>query len=283
MPAGRVPGELEADDVRNEHRDRLSEHGGFGFDAADAPAEHAQAVDHRRVRVGADQRVRIRPAHAVLLGVEHDAREMLDVDLVHDAGVRRHDLEVAERGLTPAQERVAFGVAAELDRGVLRQRVRRAVRVDLHRVIDHELGGRQRIDLVGIAAELDHRFAHRGEVDDGGHAGEVLHDHAAGRERDLVGGRRLRIPVEQRIDVGARDIHAVFEAQQVLEQDLQRIGQAGDVAVFQRSETEDFEVVAAASERRARLERVFHASSGRKNGPGRWPRTGGPGYKARGL
>src|SRR4029079_6742382 len=32
---------------------------------------------------------------------------------------------------------------------------------------------------------------------------------------------------------------------------------------FQRREAEDFEVVGAASERRARLERVFHASSGR--------------------
>ena len=182
---------------------------------------------------------------------------------MHDAGVRRHDLEIAERRLAPAQERIALGVAAELDRGVLRQRIGRAVLVDLHRVIDDQLGRRQRIDLVGIAAELDHRFAHRGEVDDGRHAGEVLHDHAAGRERDFVGGRGLRIPVEQRFDVRARDVHAVFEAQQVFQQDLQREGQAGDVAVFQRSEAEDFKVVAAASERRARLERVFHASSGR--------------------
>ena len=42
-------GEPEADDLRNEHRDRLAEHGGFGFDPADAPADHAQAVHHRGV------------------------------------------------------------------------------------------------------------------------------------------------------------------------------------------------------------------------------------------
>ena len=54
--AGRdLAGELEADDARDEHRDRLAEHGRLGLDAADAPAEHAQAVDHRGVRVGADE------------------------------------------------------------------------------------------------------------------------------------------------------------------------------------------------------------------------------------
>jgi hypothetical protein len=58
--AGRAAaGELEADDVRDQHRDRLAEHRGLGLDAADAPAEHAEAVDHGRVRVGADQRVGI--------------------------------------------------------------------------------------------------------------------------------------------------------------------------------------------------------------------------------
>ncbi len=36
---------------------RLAEHGGLGLDAADAPAEHAQAVDHGGVRVGADERI----------------------------------------------------------------------------------------------------------------------------------------------------------------------------------------------------------------------------------
>ena len=37
----------------------LAEHRGFRLDAADAPAEHGKTVDHRCVRVGADERVRI--------------------------------------------------------------------------------------------------------------------------------------------------------------------------------------------------------------------------------
>ena len=51
--------ELEADHFRQQHRQRLAEHRGFRLDAADAPAEHGEAVDHGGVRVGADQRIRI--------------------------------------------------------------------------------------------------------------------------------------------------------------------------------------------------------------------------------
>ena len=56
-PLGELAAEPEADDLRHEHGDGLAEEHGLGLDAADAPAEDAQAVDHRRVRVGADQRV----------------------------------------------------------------------------------------------------------------------------------------------------------------------------------------------------------------------------------
>ena len=54
---GQLAVELEAEDLRDEHRHRLAEHRRLGLDAADAPAQHAEAVDHRRVRVGADERV----------------------------------------------------------------------------------------------------------------------------------------------------------------------------------------------------------------------------------
>ena len=54
--------ELDADDARQQHRQRLAEHRGFGLDAADAPTEHAETVHHRRVRVGADERVGIHEA-----------------------------------------------------------------------------------------------------------------------------------------------------------------------------------------------------------------------------
>src|SRR5262249_41705427 len=83
--------------------------------AAHAPSHHPETVHHRRVRVGADERVGVRERAAGRLGVDDDAREVFEVHLMDDAGVGRHDAEVAERVLTPAQERVALAVARELE------------------------------------------------------------------------------------------------------------------------------------------------------------------------
>ena len=85
---GQLAGELEAEHLRDQHRHRLAEHRRLGLDAADAPAEHAEAVDHRRVRVGPDERVGVGLQRALvrgLVGREHDARQVLEVDLVDDA------------------------------------------------------------------------------------------------------------------------------------------------------------------------------------------------------
>ncbi len=52
---GEFAGEFDANDLRDEHEDGLAEHDGFSFDAAHAPTDDAQAVDHGGVTVGADQ------------------------------------------------------------------------------------------------------------------------------------------------------------------------------------------------------------------------------------
>ena len=221
--AGRqFAGQLEADDARDEHRDRLAEHGRLGLDAADAPAEHAEAVLHGRVGVGADARVRVSNA----LVVEDDAGEVLDVDLVDDAGAGRYDLEVVEALLAPLEELVALVVAAVLELHVALEGVLAAEDVDLHRVVDDHLGGVERVDLLRVAAEVADRLAHRGQVHDAGHAGEVLHDHAGGRELDLLGRLRLGVPAGQRADVVGGDVGAVLGAQEVFQQDFQAVREA---------------------------------------------------------
>ncbi len=214
---GQLAGQLEADDLRHEHRERLAEHRRLGFDPADAPAEHAEPVDHRRVRVGADERVRERDAVALL----DDAREVLEVDLVADAGAGRHHLEVAERALAPAEEGVPLEVALELELDVPREREPRGELVDLDGVVDHELGRDQRVHARRIAAELGDRVPHRREVDDGRDAGEVLEQHAPRRERDLARRLGVRIPARDRVGVAAVPQH-------VLEQHPQRVRQPLD-------------------------------------------------------
>ena len=134
-----------------------------------------------------------------------------------------HDGEVVERGLAPAQELVALAVALVLQRAVEGERVGPAEVVGDDGVVDDQLGGRQRVDLLRVAAEVGHRLAHGGQVDDARDAGEVLHQHPRRRELDL--GVRLgrRVPVGQRPHVVGGDVGAVLGAQQVLEQHLQRV------------------------------------------------------------
>ncbi len=252
---GQRAAQLEADDLGDEHRHRLAEHRRLRLDAADAPAQHAQSVDHRRVRVRADQRVGIGQAGGVV--DEHHAREVLQVDLVHDPRVGRHDREVVKRRLAPAQERVALLVSLELALGVARERVAAAEGVHLHGVVDDELRRHERVDQRRVAAHRRHGVAHRGQVHHGRHPGEVLHDHARGRERDLLGGSRRRVPRRQRLDVRRVDRSVALRAQQVLEQDLQRERQARHVEAGGESvETEDVDRAVADREPAAGIEAV---------------------------
>ena len=189
----------------------------------------------------------------------HDLREVLEVDLVADAGAGRHDLHVRERLLAPAEEQVALVVALVLELDVLLERERRAVLVDLHRVIDHEVDRAQRVDRVAGQAELDERVAHRGEVAHRGNAGEVLHQHARGAELDLVLDALLGVPAGDRLDVGGLDGLAVLVAEQVLEQDAQRVGQRLDVAdllLDERVEPVELDLAAADGDLRFAAETV---------------------------
>ena len=123
IPFAKLAVEAEADDFGDQHADRLAEHRRLGLDPADAPAEHAEAVDHRRVAVGPDERVGIGERLAVRVLVGPDALgDMLEIDLVADAGARRHHLEIVERLAAPLQELVALAVALIFELDVLLER-----------------------------------------------------------------------------------------------------------------------------------------------------------------
>ena len=101
---GQVTPQFEADDLWNQHRNRLTQHRRFGLDATDSPTQHAQPVHHGRVGVGSDQRVRVRLQHAILFDPEDDSCQVFQVDLVNDPGVWRDHLEIVKGILSPAQE-----------------------------------------------------------------------------------------------------------------------------------------------------------------------------------
>ena len=135
----------------------------------------------------------------------HRLREIFQIDLMADAGARRHDAEIRKRLLAPAQERIALLVALIFDDDVLLEGILCAEIIDHHRMVDDEIDFGERIDLFGIAAERLHRIAHRGEIDHRRHAGQVLHQHARGPERDFAIRGFLLQPAGHRLDVGLRD------------------------------------------------------------------------------
>jgi hypothetical protein len=184
---------------------------------------------------------------------------MFEVDLVHDAGARRHHLEIVERLLAPAQERVTLLVALELYFDVLFQCGCRAIGIHLYRVVDDQFGRGQRVDLGGIATELDHGVTHRGQVDDTGYASEILQHHAGRHESDF--GRRfgLGIPLGDGLDLAGSDIDAVFVAEQVFQQDLQRVGEALEVELLaQLGQTGEHMLLAVDLEGVAYGKGIFH-------------------------
>ena len=141
-----------------------------------------------------------------------------------DAGVRRHHAEVLESRLSPTQERVAFLVAFEFDDVIEIKGIRGAVVIDLHGMVDDQFSRCLRIDAGRGATEFDNSVAHRGEIDDGRYAGEILQDDTTRGERNFGARGCMRIPVRERQDVVACDIAPVFMAQQIFQQDLEGEG-----------------------------------------------------------
>ncbi len=222
-----LAGQLEADDFRDQHGDRLAEHGRFGLDAANAPAEDRQAVDHRGVGVGADAGVEIGDGLAVFfLGPDRLAK-IFEIHLVTDTGARRDNAEIAEGLGAPAQELITLLVALILDLHILLEAFRSAEEVDHDGVVDDEVDWDQRIDGFCIGAELFGGIAHGGKVNNGRHTGEVLHQDAGRAVGDLVADVALLVePFLEGQNVGLGDRLAVFIAQHVFQQHLERGGQA---------------------------------------------------------
>ena len=175
MPGCTLAGQLDADDIRQPHPGGAAEHDVLGFQPADADGDDAERVDMRGVAIGADQRIREGDAVA---GVDH-RRHPLQIDLVHDAVARRHDLDVLESFLGPVDEVEAILVAAILDGAVLGERIfLKAAMLDGERVIDDQLHRHHRVHLGRIAAHIGNRIAQAGEVNQRGLAEDIVADHA---------------------------------------------------------------------------------------------------------
>ncbi len=184
-PSGSGPDQPHPDDFRFQQVERLPQQYRLGLDTAHAPAEHAERIDHRGVRIGPDQGIgkgnRLRPSRP---GHDH-RRQILQVDLMHDSGSRGHHPEVLEGLLGPAQQLVPLPVPLVLEIDVLGEGERGPEAIDLDRVVDDQIGRNQGVDVGDIAAEPRDGVAHGRQIDHRGDTGEILEHHPARQERQF--------------------------------------------------------------------------------------------------
>ena len=240
---GQLAGQLEADDGGKKHRGRLAQHARFGFNAADAPADDAESVDHRCMRIGSDEGIGISGA----VFFKNDRREIFEVHLMDDSGVGRDDAEILERSLAPFEERIALLIALKFHQGIEVEGIGGAEFVDLHGVIDDQIHRDHGIGFFRIGAKFREGVAHGGEVDHAGHAGEILKQDAGGTEVDLGGGRR-GIPFRDVLDIGALDGEVVLKAQEIFEKNLDGIGNAREVEAGFLKRGEPVNLIGAAAD-----------------------------------
>ena len=126
--------------------------------------------------------------------------------------------------------------------------------IDLDGMVDDELDGLKRIDSLRIASQPHDAVAHRGEVHDRWHAGEILEQHTGRSKGDLFLRHGRDVPPRHRRDVLGVNESSVLASQQIFEKDLQGVGQPRDAAV------------ACALERR-QAEYVVRSAAGGQPGP----------------
>ena len=144
-----------------------------------------------------------------------------------DADARRHDLECIECLHSPLKKLVTLAVPTELQPQVLAHGICCSVKIHLHRVVHHQIDRHQRLDQLRVFAQPRHGRAHRRQVHQQRHAGEILQHNPGDDERYLFGARSVGYPICQRAHVLFRDSLAVTVAQHRFEHEPNRHRQPG--------------------------------------------------------
>jgi hypothetical protein len=100
---------------------------------------------------------------------EYNSGKVLQVDLMHNTGARRDNLEVVESTGAPLEELESLSVPVELDDFVLLGSVGGSVDISLDGVINDEIDRAEGVNFGGISSESLHGVTHGSEINNGWH------------------------------------------------------------------------------------------------------------------
>ena len=130
-------------------------------------------------------------------------------------------------------------------------------------MIDHKIDRDERFDDLRVASEPLDRAAHRGEIDNQRHAGEILQNDARDYKWDFLICGRFCVPIRQRLHIFASDFFAVVIAQYRFEHDTNAHRQPRNLAntlfLQRRQRMQERFVTTARVECFERFEFVSHA------------------------
>ena len=181
------------------------------------------------MRVSSYEGVRIGYVFSVLIRPEDHLPQVFQVDLVHDSRVWRDHPEVVKTLLSPPQKSVAFDISRQLELSVVTERLCRTEAVHLNRMVNDQVHRLKGVDDFRPATHPLHGVSHGGEINDCRDSRKVLHEHPSWHKSNLFVLLGLGIPTGKCLNIRLCDEFVVLEAQEVLEQHLDRERQSRDI------------------------------------------------------
>ncbi len=150
----------------------LTQHSGFCFDTAYAPAQDAKALIMVVCESVPTRLSETLPRRDDLF-LGRLPCEKLQIDLVYDPACSAAQLGSCQRLVAPTQELVTLFVPFKLDFNVFESASGSKI-IHLNRVIDDQVDGNQWIDFLGVSTQCFHSIPHCCEVDDRWYPGKIL-------------------------------------------------------------------------------------------------------------
>ena len=92
-----LPFKLKTNHFWNKHRYRLTKHRGFRFNTANTPTQNSKAIDHSRMTIGSNQRIRKSLGHTIQLFGPYGLRKIFKIYLMANASAWWHNAEIIKR------------------------------------------------------------------------------------------------------------------------------------------------------------------------------------------